>query len=78
MRQLRNFKDAKYGNSQIKLILEADELEEKMRMGLSMETSEFVASTLSRILNPGLSSTSDFVNFSRIYSMFPLAGQSLL
>ena len=31
--RLQNFKDAKYGNSQIKLILEVDDLKEKMRRG---------------------------------------------
>ena len=32
-RQLCNFKDEKYGNTQVKLLLEAGDLEEKMRMG---------------------------------------------
>ncbi len=29
-RQLNNYKDAKYGNSQIKLVLDGQQLEEKM------------------------------------------------
>ena len=70
-RQLNNYKDAKYGNSQIKLILDADQLEEKIRMGLSMTTIDFVTSTLSRILSKDSSSSADFINFSAILDTFP-------
>ena len=72
-RQLKNFKLEKYGNSQIAIIIDADQLEEKMRMSLSMMPAEFVASTLDKILAVrGLSSlTSDFEKFAKILDDFP-------
>ena len=63
-RQLRNYKDEKYGNTQIKLLLDAEQLEEKMQEGLSMEPAEFVTSTLGRICEKDSSSSVDFLNFS--------------
>lgn len=50
-RQLRNFKDGKYGNSQVKILLDAEQLEEKLRMRLCMETIDFVTLTLQRIVD---------------------------
>ena len=44
--QLQNFKDAKYDNTQVKLILQAIELKEILTMGLSMPSIEFVTTTL--------------------------------
>ena len=63
-RQLLNYKNEKYGNTRISVFLRADELEEKMWLGLSMTAMEFVTSTLERICGNDPSSCSDFINFS--------------
>ena len=64
-RQLLNYKNEKYGNTRISVFLRADELEEKMWLGLSMTAMEFVTSTLERIYGNNPFSCSDFINFSR-------------
>ena len=46
-----HFKDAKYGNTQVELIIKANELEEMMKMELSMPSIEFITTTLDRIIN---------------------------
>jgi len=63
--QLQNFKDAKYGNTQVKLVLQANELEEILTMGLSMPSIEFVTTTLEQILNRDSIASSDFLNFTK-------------
>ena len=72
-RQLRGFKAEKYGNSQITIIINADELEEKMRLSLSMTTIDFVTSVLDRILaiRGQPSSTPDFEIFCKNLDAFP-------
>ena len=39
--QLANYKESRYGNSQIELLVNADELDEDLHLSLSMETNEF-------------------------------------
>ncbi len=77
-RQLRNFKDEKYGNSQVKILLGADELEEKMRAGLSMETVEFVTLTLKRVHDKDPSSSQDFGNFAKVLDDMPPVAKTLV
>ena len=79
--QLRNYKDEKYGNKSIQLILDADELEEKMRMGLSMESAEFISNTLARIIcdnEKDTTSSVDFINFSKLINDFPTNARALV
>ena len=49
--QLANYKESRYGNSQIELLVNADELDEDLRLSLSMETNEFVTTTMKRLLD---------------------------
>ena len=76
-RQLRNYKNAKYGFSQVKVILGEGQLERNIRLGLGMTSSEFVSSTLSAIINQS-SSCSDFNNFSRTLNDFPASAITLM
>ena len=62
--QLLNYKNEKYGNTRISIFLRADELEEKIWLGLSMTAMEFVTSTLGRICGKDPSSCSDFSTIS--------------
>ena len=76
--QLINFKEAKYGNSQISLLLNADQLQEKMRLSLSMETTEFVVMVLGRVLSNSTSSSRDFNNFSTVMNAFPSSARTYI
>lgn len=76
-RQLKNYKNAKYGLSQIKIILKEGVLEAKIRAGMSMSTKAFVSDTLSKLLSKS-SSNSDFNNFCRVFSAFPEAAPTLV
>ena len=69
--QLVNFKEAKYGNSQVSLLLNAEEPEEKMRLSLSVETVEFVTSVLERIHTNCITSSREFNNFTAVLDAFP-------
>ena len=53
-RQLIIFKEEKYGNSQIEIITDADQLEEQMRMSLSMEPIDYVIFTLKTSSQAGI------------------------
>lgn len=76
--QLRNFKDEKYGNTQVKLILEADQLESRMRESLSMTSTDYVCTTLERIFDKNSSSSSDFMNFTAVLDALPDISRGLL
>ena len=58
--QLVNYKEAKYGNSQVALLINADKLEEQLRLSLSVETNEFVATTIQRLFDDDASGGRDF------------------
>ena len=70
--QLQGFKVETYGNSQIIIIIDTDQLEGKMQMSLSMTAIDFMTSTLDHILTvQGLSSvTSYFERFSKVLDVF--------
>ena len=69
--QLRNYKEEKYGNSQVSLLLSADELADKMRDSMSVSTADFVTSALGRIYDCEDSSGRDFCNFASILGALP-------
>ena len=53
-------------------MIDADQLEEQMRMSLSMEPIDFVVFTLTKILaSRGPSSANDFQNFASLLGDFP-------
>ena len=76
-RQLKNYKNAKYGLSQVKIILKEGVLEAKIRAGMSMSTKAVVSDTLSKLQSKS-SYNSDFNNFCRVFSAFPEAVPTLV
>ena len=76
--QLVNYKESKYGNSQIELLVDAGELEEDLRMSLSMETNEFVTETLKRLLDGDVSDGRDFNNMAKVLDAFPAAARNFV
>ena len=77
-RQLLRYKEEKYGNTQIKLILDGNQLEEKMWQGLSMTSIEFITTSLERIYKKDSSSCRDFLNFPRQLNDFPPAARTIV
>ena len=71
-RQLCNYKNERYDNSQIKILLEADELAEKLREGLSMTSIDFVTTCMDRIINEegAIASSADSANFATFINDF--------
>lgn len=65
-RQLRNYKDKKYGLGGVTLTLKPEQLVEKLRMSLCMGASEFVLDTLSNIIDKS-SSSRDFIKFCHLF-----------
>ena len=53
--QLANYKKSRYGNSQIELLVNADELDKDLRLSLSMETNDFVIKTMKWLLDGDVS-----------------------
>ena len=76
--QLVNYKESKYGNRQIELLVDADKLEEDLRMSLSMETNEFVIETIKRLLDGDVSGGRDFNNMAKVLDAFPLAAHNFV
>ena len=69
--QLVNFREAKYSNRQILLLLNAEELEEKMRLSLLVETVKFVTLVFKRIHTNCITSIREFNNFTAVLDVFP-------
>ena len=76
--QLANYKEARYGNSQIELLVNADELDEDLRLSLSMETNEFVTTTMQRLLDGDVSAGRDFSNMAKVLDAFPAAARGFV
>ena len=74
--QLVNFKEARYGNSQVSLLLNAEELEEKMRLGLLVETVKFVTLVLKQIHTNCITSSRESKNFTTMLDEFPSDAQT--
>ena len=70
-RQLLNYKKEKFMNTQVSILLNPSDLEERIHEGMAMSAPKFVSSTLLRICDPDPSSYgSDFCN--RCVVMKPL------
>ena len=76
--QLANYKESRYGNSQIELLVNADELDEDLCLSLSMETNEFVTKTMKRLLDGDVSGGRDFSNMAKVLDAFPAAARSFV
>ena len=50
--QLLNYKKEKFMNTQVSILLNPSDLDERIRKGMAMSTTEFVSSTLTRICDP--------------------------
>jgi hypothetical protein len=71
-RQLLNYKKGKFMNTQVSILLNPSDLDERLREGMAMSTPEFVSSTLIRICNPDHSSYgSDFSNLCAVMKSLP-------
>ena len=76
--QLANYKEARYGNSQIELLVNAENLDEDLRLSLSMKMNEFVTTTMKRLLDGDLSGGRDFNNMAIVLGAFPVATRTFL
>ena len=64
--QLVSFKETKYGNIPVLLLLNGEELEEKIWLSLLVERVEFVTSVLKRIHTNCIASSREFNNFTAV------------
>jgi hypothetical protein len=71
-RQLLNYKKEKFMNSQVSILLNSSNLDERIREGMAMSAPKFVSSTLLRICNPDPSSYgSNFSNHCVVMKSLP-------
>jgi len=71
-RQLLNYKKEKFMNTQVSILLNPSDLDERIREGMAMSPAEFVSSTLTRICDPDTSSYgSDFSNLCVVMKSLP-------
>jgi hypothetical protein len=71
-RQLQNYKKGKFMNTQVSILLNQSDLDERIREGIAMSTPKFVSSTLLRICDPDPSSHgSDFSNLCVVMNSLP-------
>lgn len=70
-RQLNNYKKTKYQHTQLNIIMGSSDLENMLRDGLTMSTSEFVARTLNRMCNPQPADGKDFNNILMALNNYP-------
>ena len=71
-RQLLNYKKGRFMNTQVSILLNPSDLDERLREGMAMSTSEFMSSTLLRICDPDPSSFgSNFSNLCAVMKSLP-------
>ena len=71
-RQLLNYKKEKFMNTQVSILLNPSDLDERIREGMAMSAPKFVSSTLLRICDPDPSSYgSDFSNLCVVMKSLP-------
>ena len=71
-RQLLNYKKEKFLNTQVSILLNPSDLDERIREGMAMSAHKFVSSTLLRICDPDPSSYgSDFSNLCVVMKSLP-------
>ncbi len=70
--QLLNYKKEKFMNTQVSILLNPSNLDERIHEGMAMSPAEFVSSTLTRTCNPDPSSCgSDFSNLCVVMKSLP-------
>jgi hypothetical protein len=70
--QLLNYKKVRFMNTQVSILLNPSDLDERLREGMAMSTPEFVSSTLLRICDPDPPSYgSDFSNLCAVMKSLP-------
>ncbi len=67
--QLMNYKKEKYLNTQVSIILNPSDLDERIHKGMAMPPAKFVSSTLMRICNPDTGCGSIFNNLCTVMSL---------
>ena len=71
-RQLLNYKKERFMNTQVSILLNPSDLDERIREGMAMSTAKFVSSTLMRICDPDPSSYgSDFSKLCVVMKSLP-------
>ena len=75
--QLKNYKDVTYGLSQVKLVFDSDEVQEKLLVGLGMTFQEFVTKFLTKVGLRSLSSA-NINNVSSVLDRLSNAAKNLL
>ena len=72
-RQLLKYKKGRFMNTQVSILLNPSDLDERLGEGMAMSTPEFVSSTLRRICDPDPSSSygSDFCNLCAVMKSLP-------
>jgi hypothetical protein len=71
-RQLLNYKKGRFMNTQVSILLNQFDLDERLCEGMAISTPEFVSSTLLRICDPDPSSYgSDFSNLCAVMKLLP-------
>jgi hypothetical protein len=71
-RQQLNYKKERFMNTQVSILLNPSDLDERIRKGMAMSTAKFVSSTLMRICDPDPSSYgSDFSKLCAVMKSLP-------
>ena len=78
-RQLLNYKKEKFMNTQVSILLNPSDLDERIREGMAMSAPKFVSSTLLRICDPDPSSYgSDFSNLCTVMKLLPSTARTYI
>jgi hypothetical protein len=77
--QLLNYKKVRFMNTQVSILLNPSDLDERIRKGMAMSTAEFVSLTLTRICDPDPSSSGlDFSNLCIVMKSLPSTARTYI
>ena len=76
--QLANYKEVRYGSSQIELLINANDLDKYLCLTLALETNEFVTKIMKRLFDGDVSGDHDFNNIAKLFDAFPVAARSFV
>ena len=72
------YNEARHGNIQIELLVNVDQLDKDLRLSLSVETHEFVTTTMKQLLNCDVFGSREFIDMAKKLDEFPAAARDFV
>ena len=63
--RLATYNEARHGNSQIELLVNVNQLDKDLCLSLSVETNEFVTTTMKQLLNCDVFGSREFIDMAK-------------